>query len=124
MTLRRVRDVVSPSDNAPRRGTPDRMSYALEWIGDVVVFGIVLLLLIVPWFAAIAVVVATIAVLLVALAAGLVALAAAAQASPYLLVRSVRGRLRPMKNTMDLLAERDPESIGRRIACGSWAGRA
>jgi hypothetical protein len=86
------------------------MSYALEWIGEGVVFGIVLLLLIVPWFAAIVLVVATIAVLLVALAAvvGLVTLAAAALASPYLLVRSVRGRLRPMKNTMDLLAERDP----------------
>ena len=73
------------------------MSYAVEWMGGVVFFGIVLLLLIVPWFAAIAVVVATIAVLVVALAAlvGLVALAAAALASPYLLVRSVRRRLRP-----------------------------
>jgi uncharacterized membrane protein YccC len=88
------------------------MSYAGEWMGGgvVVVFGIVLLLLIVPEFAAIAVVVAAIAVLVVALAAlvGLVALAAAALASPYLLVRSVRRRLRPTKNTMDPLAERDP----------------
>jgi hypothetical protein len=88
------------------------MSYAVEWMGGggVLVYGIALLLLIVPEFAAIAVVVATIAVLVVALAAlvGLVALAAAALASPYLLVRSVRRRLSPTKNTMDPLAERDP----------------
>jgi hypothetical protein len=85
------------------------MSYAVEWMGGVVVFGIVLLLLIVPEFAAIAVVVATIAVLVVALAAlvGLVALAAAALASPYLLVRSVRRRLSRTKNMADALAERD-----------------
>ena len=95
MTSRRVPDVVSPSDNAARRGTLARMSYAVEWIWGPVVCGVVLLLLIVPEFAVIAVVVATIAVLLVALAAlvGLVALAAAALASPYLLVRSVRRRL-------------------------------
>src|SRR3954447_22588990 len=86
------------------------MSYAVEWMGGGVVFGIVLVLLIVPEFAAIAIVVATIAVLVVALAAlvGLVALAAGALASPYLLVRSVRRRLSPTKNTMDPLAERDP----------------
>jgi hypothetical protein len=86
------------------------MNYAFEWMGGGVAFGIVLLLLIVPEFAAIAVVVATIAALVVALAAvvGLVALAAAALASPYLLVRSVRRRLRPTKSTMDPLAERDP----------------
>jgi hypothetical protein len=84
------------------------MSYGVEWIGGGVVYGIVLLLLIVPEFAAIAVVVATIAVLVVALAAlvGVVALAAAALASPYLLVRSVR-RLRLTKNTMDPFAQRD-----------------
>ena len=86
------------------------MSYGVEWMGGSVVYGIVLLLLIVPEFAAIAVVVATIAVLVVALAAlvGLVALAAAALASPYLLVRSVRRRVRPTKDTMDPLAEREP----------------
>jgi membrane protein implicated in regulation of membrane protease activity len=87
------------------------MSYAVEWMGGgvVAVFGIVLFLLIVPEFAAIAVVVATIAVLVVALAAllVLVALAAAALASPYLLVRSVRRRRGPTKNTIDPLAERD-----------------
>jgi membrane protein implicated in regulation of membrane protease activity len=96
------------------------MSYRVEWMGGGVVYGIVLLLLIVPEFAAIAVVVATIAVLVVAFAAlvGLVAVAAAALASPYLLVRSVRRRLCPTKNTMDPLAERDLEPIGRRIACG------
>jgi len=85
------------------------MSYGVEWMGGSVFYGAVLLLLIVPEFAAIAVVVATIALLVVALAAlvGLVALAAAALASPYLLTRSVRRRLRLTKNTMDPLAERD-----------------
>jgi hypothetical protein len=85
------------------------MSYAVEWIWGPVVSVTVLLLLIVPEFAVIAVAVATIAVLLVALAAlvGLVALAAAALASPYLLVRSVRRRLSQTKNMMDPLAERD-----------------
>jgi membrane protein implicated in regulation of membrane protease activity len=99
------------------------MSYAVEWMGGGVVYGIVVLLLIVPEFAAIAVVVATIAVLVVAFAAlaGLVALAAAALASPYLLVRSVRRRRCPTKNTMEPLAERDPEPIGRRIVCRVWA---
>src|SRR3954470_13937091 len=81
------------------------MSYAVEWMGGgvVPVFGIVLLLLIVPELAAIAVVVATLAVLI-----GLVALAAAALASPYLLVRSVCRHLCPTQNTMYPLAERDP----------------
>src|SRR4051795_12724451 len=92
-----------------RRGTLGRMTYAVEWIWGPIVSGMVLLLLIVPEFAAIAFVVATIAVLVVALAAlvGLVALAAAALASPYLLVRSVRRRLSRAKNMMDPLAERD-----------------
>lgn len=83
-------------------------------MGGGLVFGIVLLLLIVPVFAAIAVVGATIVVLAVALAAlvGLVALAAAALASPYLLVRSACRRLCPTKNTMDPLAERDPGADG------------
>jgi hypothetical protein len=86
------------------------MSYAVEWMPGTVVSGIVLLLLIVPEFAAIAVVVATIAVLVIALAAlvGLVALAAAALASPYLLARSVRRRPAQRKNTMDPLTEQDP----------------
>ena len=86
------------------------MSHRIELTGGGVVYGIVLLLLIVPEFSAIAVVVATIAALAVALAAlvGLVALAAAALASPYLLVRSVRRRLRQTKNTMGPLAGRDP----------------
>ena len=86
------------------------MSYGVEWMGGGVVYGIVLLLLIVPEFAVIAVVGATIVVLVVALAAlvGLVALAAAALASPYLLVRSACRRLCPRKDTMDPLAERDP----------------
>ena len=76
------------------------MSYGVEWMGGGVVYGIVLLVLIVPEFAAIAVVVATIAVL--------VGLAAAALASPYLFVRSVRRHLCPTKSTMYPLAERDP----------------
>jgi hypothetical protein len=81
------------------------MSYAVEWMGGgvVPVYGIVLLFLLVPEFAAIAVVVATIAVLV-----GLVAVAAAALASPYLLVRSARRHLRPTPNPMYPLAERDP----------------
>src|SRR3954452_7417850 len=80
------------------------MSHAVENMagGGVPVFGVVLLLLIVPELAAIAVVVATIAVL-----AGFVALAAAALASPYLFVRSVRRRLDPTKTMMDPPAERD-----------------
>jgi len=64
------------------------MSYGVEWIPGGVVLGTVILLLIVPEFA-------LLAVLVVALAAlfALVALAAAALASPYLLVRSLRRRL-------------------------------
>lgn len=100
------------------------MSYAVEWMGGgvVVVYGIVLLLLIVPEFAAIAVVVATIAVLVVALAAlvGLVALAAAALASPYLLVRSVRRR--PTRRRTRRI--HSPSGIRSRSAAGSPAGRA
>jgi hypothetical protein len=79
------------------------MSYAVEWMGGGVVSGTLLLLLIVPEFAAIAVVVAMIAVLV-----GLLALAAAALASPYLLVRGVRRHPGPAKDTMYRLAERDP----------------
>lgn len=81
------------------------MSYSVEWMGGglVPVYGIVLLLLIVPELAAIAVVVATIAVLV-----ALVALAAAALASPYLVVRSVRRRAFPTQDTMYPPAYRDP----------------
>src|SRR3954447_26102094 len=89
------------------------MSYAVGWIGGVVIFGIVLLFLIAPWFAAIAVVVATIAVVILALAAlvGLVAFAAAALASPYLLVRSVRHRRGQTKKPMERLPERHPGAV-------------
>jgi membrane protein implicated in regulation of membrane protease activity len=92
------------------------MSYTVEWMGGVVVFGIVLLLLIVPEFAVIAVVVATSAVLVVALAAlvGLVALAAAVLVSPYLLVRSVRRR-RGQRRTRLIHA---PSGIPSRSAVG------
>lgn len=81
------------------------MSYSVEWMGGglVPVYGVVLLLLIVPEFAAIAVVVATIAVLV-----ALVALVAAALASPYLLVRRFRHHLRPTKHRLRPLVERDP----------------
>jgi hypothetical protein len=64
------------------------MSYGVEWLPSGVVFGTVLLLLIVPEFALIAVLVVALAALV-----ALVALAAAALASPYLLVRSLRRRL-------------------------------
>ena len=98
------------------------MIQRVEWMGGGVVFGIVLLLLIVPEFAAIAVVVATIAVLVVALAAlvGLVALAAAALASPYLLVRSVRRRL-AHRRTRRI---HSPSGIRSRPAAGSPAALA
>ena len=81
------------------------MSYSVEWMGGglVPVYGVVLLLLILPELAAIAVVVATIAVLV-----ALVALTAAALASPYMLVRSVRRRLGPTQATTRPLAERAP----------------
>src|SRR3954453_20340615 len=84
---------------------PDRMSYAVEWMGGGVVgvCGIVLVLLIVPELAAIAVVVATIVVLV-----GLVALAEAAPASPYFLVGSVSRRLCPTQHMMDPLAKPAP----------------
>ena len=104
------------------------MSYALGWIGGVVMFGIVLLLLIVPWFATIAVVLATIAVVLAALAVvlvalaalvGLVALAAAALASPYLLVRKARRRLaQPRTQRIH-----PPSAIRSRSAAGSPEGQ-
>src|SRR5205085_1840250 len=87
----------------------------VEWMGGgvVPVYGVVLLLLIVPEFAAIAVVVATIAVLV-----GLVALAAAALASPYLLVRSVRRR--PAQRRTRWI--HSPSGIRSRSAAGSPAG--
>jgi hypothetical protein len=102
-----------------RRGTLERMSYAVEWFGGgvVPVYAIVLLLLIVPEFAAIAVVVATIVVLL-----GLVALAAAALASPYLLVRTVHRRL-AQRRTRRI---HSPSGIRTRSTAGSlaaWAKR-
>jgi hypothetical protein len=65
-----------------------RSPYGFEWVHGVVVLGAVLILLIVPPFALIAV-----ALIAVAAAAALIALAAAVLASPYLLVRTVRRRL-------------------------------
>jgi hypothetical protein len=65
-----------------------RYAYGFDWIPGGVFVGTVLLLLIVPPFALIALVV----VALVAVAA-LVALAGAVLAMPYLLVRTVRRRL-------------------------------
>jgi O-antigen ligase len=64
------------------------MNYAIEWLVDGAVYGTVLLLLIVPEFALLAVLVVALAAL-----AALVALAAAALATPYLLVRTLRRRL-------------------------------
>jgi membrane protein implicated in regulation of membrane protease activity len=89
------------------------MSYGVEWMGGGVLYGIVLLLVIVPEFAAIAVVLATIAVLV-----GLVALAAAALASPYLLVRSVRRRLARRRTRWI----HSPSGIRSRSAARSPAG--
>jgi hypothetical protein len=63
------------------------MNYRLEWIGSAGVFGTVLLLMIVPEFALIALLVVSLAAL-----AAFVALTAAAVASPFLLVRSLRRR--------------------------------
>ena len=65
-----------------------RYAYGFDWIPGGVFLGTVLLLLIVPPFALIALVlVAVVAV------AALVALAGAVLATPYLLVRTVRRRL-------------------------------
>ena len=87
------------------------MSYVAEWLGGVGVFGIVLLLLVAPWFAAIAVVVATIAVLVVALAV---------LASPYLLVRGVRRRLAQRRTRWI----HSPSVVPSRSAAGSPSGLA
>jgi cell division protein FtsW (lipid II flippase) len=64
------------------------MSYGLEWIPGPVFLATVLVLLLVPGFALIAVF-----VLALAAAAALVALAVAILASPYLLTRAVRRHL-------------------------------
>ena len=64
------------------------MSYAEEWAPGPVILGGLLLILVAPPFAMIAIV-----VLAVAVAAALVALAAAAIATPYLLVSHLRSRI-------------------------------
>ena len=64
------------------------MSYRIEWIGTPIVLGAVLLPLIVPPFALIALFVVALAAV-----AALVALAGAIVAAPYLLGRHIRGRL-------------------------------
>jgi hypothetical protein len=96
------------------------MSYAVEWMGGVAAYWIAFMLLIVPWFAAVAVVVATIAVLVVALAAlvGLVALVAVGLASLYRLVRTVRRR-RARRRTRSVDS---PKAIASLSAAGSPAG--
>jgi positive regulator of sigma E activity len=65
-----------------------RYAYGLDWIPGGVFLGAVLLILIVPSFALIA-----LAVVALAAFAALVALAGAVVATPYLLVRTVRRRL-------------------------------
>jgi hypothetical protein len=65
-----------------------RYAYGFDWIPGGVLLGTVLLLLIVPSFALIALAVVALAAL-----AALVALAGAVLATPYLLVRTVRRRL-------------------------------
>ena len=66
------------------------MSYGIEWIPGGLVLQTVLVLLIVPQFALIAVVIVTLAALW-----ALVALAAVALASPYLLARALSRRRIP-----------------------------
>jgi uncharacterized membrane protein len=70
------------------------MSYRPEWIGAPVVLGAVLLPLIVPPFALIALFVVAVAVV-----AAIVALVAAIIASPFLLARHIRGRLQARDTT-------------------------
>jgi positive regulator of sigma E activity len=65
-----------------------RYAYGLDWIPGGVFLGTVLLILIVPSFALIA-----LAIVALAAIAALVALAGAILAMPYLLVRTVRRRL-------------------------------
>src|SRR5690349_6363814 len=82
------RHAASSSHRVDSRASGHRMNnYAAQWIPSGAVFGAVLLLLIVPEFA-------VIALLIVLLAAhvAFVALAAAALASPYLLTRALRRR--------------------------------
>ena len=64
------------------------MSYRFEWAAGPAFLGAMLLLLLVPGFALIAV-----AVVALAAAAALVALAGAILATPYLVVRTVRRRI-------------------------------
>jgi hypothetical protein len=63
------------------------MSYSFEWTAGPALIGALLLVLLVPGFALIALVVVALAAV-----AALVALAGAILASPYLLVRAVRRR--------------------------------
>jgi uncharacterized membrane protein len=70
------------------------MSYRPEWIGAPVVLGAVLLPLIVPPFALIALFVVAVVVV-----AAIVALVAAIVASPFLLARHIRGRLQTRHTT-------------------------
>ena len=89
------------------------MSYRFEWISGGVVFGTVVLLLIVPEFALIAVLVVALAVVV-----ALVALIAAALASPYLLVRNA-GRRGAQRRTRRI---HSPNGIRSRSAAGTPAG--
>jgi len=83
-----------------------RYAYGLDWIPGGVFLGTVLLLLIVPPFALIALAV----VALVAVAA-LVALAGALLATPYLVVRTVRRRLAERHIRQPQPQPRAPESV-------------
>jgi positive regulator of sigma E activity len=65
-----------------------RYAYGFDWIPGGIFLGTVLLLLIVPSFALMALVIVALAAV-----AALVALAGAILATPYLLVRTVRRRL-------------------------------
>jgi hypothetical protein len=94
-----------------------RYSYGLDWIPGTAVLGGVLLLLIVPPFALIAV-----ALLAVVAVAALIALTGAILASPYLIVRTVRRRLAERHDEAEAAAEvpapsrLQPEPVAVRVS--------
>ena len=89
-----------------------RSGYGFDWIPGTAVLGAVLVLLIVPPFALIALALVAVVVL-----AALVALAAAILASPYLLLRYLRGRLAEREIPQPQLASRpQPEPVAARVA--------
>jgi hypothetical protein len=86
------------------------MKYGFEWTPGLVVLGMVVILLIVPPFALIAV-----AVLALAALAAVVALAGAVLASPYLLVRSLRRHLGEQRRRAEASGP-----VARGVAQAGW----